>query len=82
MLRYSVAVPLSVCGLLSGICALVQMHLESKRREQWYELRSVCVELCDRRKVPPFRHSCCKPPGDPRGAYRPGNDLGLHFNGL
>jgi uncharacterized membrane protein YoaK (UPF0700 family) len=31
MLRYSVAVPLSVCGLMSGICALTQMHLESKR---------------------------------------------------
>jgi uncharacterized membrane protein YoaK (UPF0700 family) len=31
MLRYSVAVPLSVCGLMSGICALTQRHLESKR---------------------------------------------------
>ncbi len=31
MLRYSVAVPLLVCGLISGICALIQMHLESKR---------------------------------------------------
>jgi len=31
MLRYSVAIPLLVCGLLSGICALIQMHLESKR---------------------------------------------------
>jgi uncharacterized membrane protein YoaK (UPF0700 family) len=31
MLRYSVAVPLSACGLISGICALTQMYLESKR---------------------------------------------------
>jgi len=31
MLRYSVAVPLLVCGLLSGGCALIQMHIESKR---------------------------------------------------
>ena len=31
MLRYSVAVPLLVCGLMSGICALIQRHLESKR---------------------------------------------------
>ena len=31
MLRYSVAVPLLVCGLISGICALTQMDLESKR---------------------------------------------------
>ena len=31
MLRYSVAVPLSVCGLISGICALTQMYLERKR---------------------------------------------------
>src|SRR6266567_4221921 len=31
MLRYSVAVPLLVCGLMGGICALIQMHLESKR---------------------------------------------------
>ena len=31
MLRYSIAVPLFVCGLMSGICALMQMHLESKR---------------------------------------------------
>ena len=31
MLRYSVAVPLLVCGLMSGICALTQRHLESKR---------------------------------------------------
>jgi hypothetical protein len=31
MLHYSVAVPLSVCGLMSGICALIQMHFESKR---------------------------------------------------
>jgi uncharacterized membrane protein YoaK (UPF0700 family) len=31
MLSYSVAVPLLVCGLISGICALIQMHLESKR---------------------------------------------------
>jgi uncharacterized membrane protein YoaK (UPF0700 family) len=30
-LRYSVAAPLLVCGLISGICALIQMHLESKR---------------------------------------------------
>ena len=34
MLRYSVAVPLSVCGLMSGICALTQMRLESKRGDQ------------------------------------------------
>jgi uncharacterized membrane protein YoaK (UPF0700 family) len=32
MLRYSVAVPLLACGLMSGICALTQRHLESKRR--------------------------------------------------
>jgi uncharacterized membrane protein YoaK (UPF0700 family) len=31
MVRYSVAVPLLVCGLMSGICALTQRHLESKR---------------------------------------------------
>jgi hypothetical protein len=31
MLRYSVAVPLLVGGLISGICAFVQMHLESRR---------------------------------------------------
>jgi len=31
MLRYSVAVPLLVCGLMSGICALAQMYFESKR---------------------------------------------------
>ena len=31
MLHYSVAAPLSVCGLMSGICALIQRHLESKR---------------------------------------------------
>ena len=31
MVHYSVAVPLLVCGLMSGICALIQMHLESKR---------------------------------------------------
>jgi len=31
MLRYSIAVPLLACGLMSGICALIQMHLESKR---------------------------------------------------
>ena len=31
MLRYSIVVPLSVCGLMSGICALVQKHLESKK---------------------------------------------------
>ncbi len=31
MLRYSVAVPLLVCGLMSGICALIQMNRESKR---------------------------------------------------
>ncbi len=31
LLRYSVAVPLLVCGLLSGICALTQRHLTSKR---------------------------------------------------
>jgi uncharacterized membrane protein YoaK (UPF0700 family) len=31
LLRYSVAVPLLVCGLMSGICALTQRHLESKR---------------------------------------------------
>jgi len=31
MLRYSVAVPLLVCGLMSGICALIQMRLELKR---------------------------------------------------
>src|SRR5262249_22196186 len=30
-LRYFVAVPLMVCGLMSGICAVTQMHLESKR---------------------------------------------------
>jgi uncharacterized membrane protein YoaK (UPF0700 family) len=34
MLRYSVAVPLSVCCLMSGICALTQMRLESKRGDQ------------------------------------------------
>ena len=31
MVRYSVAVPLLVCGLISGICALTQRYLESKR---------------------------------------------------
>jgi uncharacterized membrane protein YoaK (UPF0700 family) len=31
LLRYSVAVPLLVCGLMSGVCALIQIHLESKR---------------------------------------------------
>jgi uncharacterized membrane protein YoaK (UPF0700 family) len=31
MVRYAVAVPLFVCGLMSGICALTQRHLESKR---------------------------------------------------
>ena len=31
LLRYSVAVPLLVCGLISGVCALIQRHLESKR---------------------------------------------------
>jgi uncharacterized membrane protein YoaK (UPF0700 family) len=31
MLRYSIAVPLLVCALMSGLCALTQMHLESKR---------------------------------------------------
>jgi uncharacterized membrane protein YoaK (UPF0700 family) len=31
LLRYSVAAPLSVCGLITGICALTQMYLESKR---------------------------------------------------
>jgi uncharacterized membrane protein YoaK (UPF0700 family) len=31
MLRYSVAAPLLVCGLMSGICALIQVHLKSKR---------------------------------------------------
>jgi len=31
MVRYSVAVPLLVCGLMSGTCALTQRHLESKR---------------------------------------------------
>ena len=31
LLRYSVTVPLLVCGLMSGVCALIQMHLESKR---------------------------------------------------
>jgi uncharacterized membrane protein YoaK (UPF0700 family) len=31
MLRFSVAVPLSACGLMTGICALTQRHLESKR---------------------------------------------------
>ena len=31
LLRYSVAVPLLVCGLMSGICALTQRHLDSKR---------------------------------------------------
>jgi len=31
LLRYSVCVPLLVCGLMSGICALTQRHLESKR---------------------------------------------------
>jgi len=30
LLRYSVAVPLLVCGLMSGICALTQRHLASK----------------------------------------------------
>ena len=31
MVRYSVAIPLLVCGLISGICALTQIYLESKR---------------------------------------------------
>jgi uncharacterized membrane protein YoaK (UPF0700 family) len=31
ILRYSVAVPLLVCGLMSGICALAQRHLGAKR---------------------------------------------------
>ncbi len=31
LVRYSVAIPLLVCGLMSGICALTQRHLESKR---------------------------------------------------
>ena len=31
--------------------------------------------------VPIFRHSCRKPSGDPRGAYRLGDDLGLQFDG-
>jgi len=31
LLHRSVAVPLLVCGLMSGICALTQRHLESKR---------------------------------------------------
>jgi uncharacterized membrane protein YoaK (UPF0700 family) len=31
MVRYSVAIPLLVCGLMSGICALTQRHLQSKR---------------------------------------------------
>jgi uncharacterized membrane protein YoaK (UPF0700 family) len=31
MLRYSVAAPLLVCGLMSGICAFIQIQLESKR---------------------------------------------------
>jgi uncharacterized membrane protein YoaK (UPF0700 family) len=31
LLRYSAAVPLLVCGLISGTCALTQRHLESKR---------------------------------------------------
>jgi uncharacterized membrane protein YoaK (UPF0700 family) len=31
LLRYSVAVPLLVCGLMSGICALTQRHLASTR---------------------------------------------------
>jgi uncharacterized membrane protein YoaK (UPF0700 family) len=31
LVRYSVAIPLLVCGLISGICALTQRHLESKR---------------------------------------------------
>src|SRR6266853_2309794 len=31
LLRYSVAIPLLVCGLMSGTCALTQRHLESKR---------------------------------------------------
>jgi uncharacterized membrane protein YoaK (UPF0700 family) len=34
MLRYSVAVPLSLCGLISGICAVTQMRLESKIVDQ------------------------------------------------
>ena len=32
LLRYSVALPLLVCGLMNGICALTQRHLESKKR--------------------------------------------------
>jgi uncharacterized membrane protein YoaK (UPF0700 family) len=31
MVHYSVAAPLLVCGLMSGICALTQIYLESKR---------------------------------------------------
>jgi uncharacterized membrane protein YoaK (UPF0700 family) len=31
MLRYSVALPLLVSGLISGVCTLIQMQLESKR---------------------------------------------------
>jgi uncharacterized membrane protein YoaK (UPF0700 family) len=31
MLRYSVAAPLLACGLMGGICALIQRRLESKR---------------------------------------------------
>src|ERR1700692_4969053 len=30
MVRYSVAVPLLVCGLMSGICALTQRHLDRR----------------------------------------------------
>ena len=31
LLRYSVAVPLLVCGLMIGICALIQRHLNRRR---------------------------------------------------
>jgi len=31
LLRYSVGVPLLVCGLTSGICALIQRHLNRRR---------------------------------------------------
>ena len=31
LLHYSVAVPLLVCGLMSGICAVTQRHLASRR---------------------------------------------------
>jgi uncharacterized membrane protein YoaK (UPF0700 family) len=41
MVRYSVAVPLLVCGLMSGVCALIQWCFERKRGYKWYDLRSV-----------------------------------------